>query len=290
MSGINRIPDGSVVVGIDGSPSSAQALDWACTQAGLEGRALVLAHAIPRRTGRWLDPELRGTRLGPTGRDSQAVRVLDQARVRVSRHASGLEVHEVLRVAEPATLLAELGADALMVVVGSRGLGRARSAILGSVGRALTRHPSSPVVVHRSRRHESSSSEVLVGLDDSPGYSPVLKFAFELAAQRDLSLRLLHYLPSAAPEMWADSAGAPALQRGLAERVAELTGTYPQVQVVTELVPTMHKAQPEIAAAGQAMLVVGDLDPGLSGQSPFFVTRRVLEQAECPVAVVPAGA
>ena len=53
------IPTGSIVVGVDGSEAAGRALDWAATQAHIEGRALVIAHAVPPLTGTWLDS--RGT-------------------------------------------------------------------------------------------------------------------------------------------------------------------------------------------------------------------------------------
>ncbi len=40
------IPSGTVVVGVDGSPSAALALEWAIDHAGLEHRPLTLAHAV----------------------------------------------------------------------------------------------------------------------------------------------------------------------------------------------------------------------------------------------------
>ena len=45
MSGSNPIASGSIIVGVDGSPSSEHAIVWAAKEAGLQRRGLTLAHA-----------------------------------------------------------------------------------------------------------------------------------------------------------------------------------------------------------------------------------------------------
>ena len=47
---------GTIVVGVDGSESSHQALAWAAEQAQAENRILTLVHAVPRSTPILLDP------------------------------------------------------------------------------------------------------------------------------------------------------------------------------------------------------------------------------------------
>ena len=286
------IPVGSVVVGIDGSEAAGHALDWAAAQARYDGRALVLAHAIPPLTGTWLDTEGRENRVGLNGRRLEDVELLDLARERAQDQVPGLDVHEVLRVTEPRTLLAALAGDALMVVVGSRGFGVARNMLLGSVGRSLTRQPACPVVVHRPRPFDAASSELLVGVDGSARSVPVLEFAFELADHRGLAVRLLDCVwqtPGVAQGMWTapDAVTAAAERREVAERVATLTEKFPQVPVVTEVVRGDPQAVLDATSEHQAMVVVGAHHRGLSGLRPLSVTAGVLAHARCPVAVVP---
>jgi nucleotide-binding universal stress UspA family protein len=50
------IPAGTVVVGVDGSPSADRAVDWAVDQAVLERRQIALAHAVDPDSLVWLDP------------------------------------------------------------------------------------------------------------------------------------------------------------------------------------------------------------------------------------------
>jgi nucleotide-binding universal stress UspA family protein len=203
----------------------------------------------------------------------------------------GLDVHEVLRVTEPRSLLTVLGKDALMVVVGARGLGAAREGLLGSVGRSLTRHPPCPVVVHRTPADETLP-EVLVGFDGSARSTPVLELAFRLADQRELALRLLHcsrQTPTVTPGAWASArpVAPDAEKRAVAERVAALIEKYPDVRAVADI----EWGDPEallVAASGQrAMVVLGAHHPGHAGPLPASVTTTVLERARCPVAVVP---
>lgn len=129
---------GAVVVGVDGSPHAAAALQWAATEADRLGRPLVALHAWD-----WLaqpmafDPDF----------DAEAA----------TRYAAGVVARtlgerpvEVVAVNDrPAAALMDRSAGGDLVVVGSRGLGAVRQALLGSVSRQLAHHaPSTVVVVH----------------------------------------------------------------------------------------------------------------------------------------------
>ena len=72
------IPSGSIVVGVDASAASRQALQWAADQAALEGRPLFLVHVV--------DPSG-----GSAGADTSAV--LAEAADVVEWRQPGVEVH-----------------------------------------------------------------------------------------------------------------------------------------------------------------------------------------------------
>ncbi|MDX8055889.1 universal stress protein [Lentzea sp. BCCO 10_0798] len=136
--------DGRVVVGVDGSETSTDAIAFAFEHAARHGRELLAVHA-------WNDvgwaelPE----------QDFDHVRV-DLAKVldeHLAPHAARWpDVHVAQEVAfdAPARALLQAADGAALIAVGSHGRGAMRRAILGSVSHAVLHHAPCPVaVVHR---------------------------------------------------------------------------------------------------------------------------------------------
>lgn len=247
------IPSGTVVVGIDGSPSSERALDWAVDHALRERRQLTLVHAFdPVRTD---------------GRD-----LLPRARAQVRELAPDLAVHETLWPAEPRVALLRLAERAAVVVVGSRGRGPVRSALLGSLGVALARRAPCPVVVVRPHHPGLVRNGVVVGLDASERCRPVLEFGYRQASLRDLPLTIVHGSTQDEADL------------EVAEAVAGLAEKFPEVHARTQVV----LGAPAVVLARESermdLVVVGVHHGGVRHAS---VTSAVLERAACPVAVVP---
>lgn len=139
-----------LVVGVDTSPQSLEALAWALRYAADRRAVVDVVLAFD-----WLDQvHADGTGFDPEYSRADAARVLDDV---VDRTAAGVGISEtdveVMRhvvVARPAEALLEAAADADLVVVGSRGLGGFRGLLLGSVSSKVVDHAQCPVVVHRS--------------------------------------------------------------------------------------------------------------------------------------------
>jgi nucleotide-binding universal stress UspA family protein len=130
--------DGAVVAGLDGSEHSAAALRWAAAQADRLGRPLVALHAWD-----WLAQP--GT-FDPGFDHQDATRYATDI---VARTLGERPVEVVAAVGRPAAALMDRSAAGDLVVVGSRGLGAVRQALVGSVSRQLAHHaPSTVVVVH----------------------------------------------------------------------------------------------------------------------------------------------
>jgi nucleotide-binding universal stress UspA family protein len=136
--------DGRVVVGVDGSDTSADAIVFAFTFASRHGRELLAIHA-------WNDvgwaelPEQDWDHI----RVDLAKLLEDQLADHRARHP---EVHVAQEVAfdAPARALLQAADGAALVVVGSHGRGAVKRAILGSVSHAVLHHAPCPVaVVHR---------------------------------------------------------------------------------------------------------------------------------------------
>lgn len=136
-----------IVVGVDGSESSKDALRWAKTQADLTGAELVavtawsypvaayptLAGYVPM-TGDAVDLEAESR----TALDTVVKETIGDAPVT-------LEVVE----GHPANVLVAAAQGASLVVVGSRGHGGFVGALIGSIGQYVVAHAPCPVVVVR---------------------------------------------------------------------------------------------------------------------------------------------
>jgi nucleotide-binding universal stress UspA family protein len=138
-----------IVVGVDGSASSLEALRWAVRQAELTGATVdaVIAWQYP--------PAFKGYAWGAemmTGDidyAETAAKVVDEAIRRAVDLDSEAVVHPVVAEGHPAQVLIEAAADADLLVVGSRGYGGFASALLGSVSQTCTHHAPCPVIVIR---------------------------------------------------------------------------------------------------------------------------------------------
>ncbi len=135
-------------MGVDGSPSSERALDWALEEAGLR-RARVVALAVsPLPWSLGYDPDWHVDRdLIAAERRAEVEAAVAASRARVGA-PDDLEVEARVQLDErPAFVLITAAADADLLVVGSRGRGGFRGVLLGSVSTACVHHAPCPVVV-----------------------------------------------------------------------------------------------------------------------------------------------
>jgi nucleotide-binding universal stress UspA family protein len=143
---INDLADreGSIVVGVDGSASSGQALRWAASQALATGAVLriVTAWHVPNLSYGGLVPVFPDYDFAGAARVVQAEQISDVLGV-----APLLEYTSAIvgGPAGPELVAASEGAD--MLVVGSRGHGALAGAILGSVSEYCATHATGAVVV-----------------------------------------------------------------------------------------------------------------------------------------------
>jgi nucleotide-binding universal stress UspA family protein len=136
-----------IVAGVDGSPSSLAALEWAARQSDLTGSALVVvatwhlpsAYAVAGITDDY-DPAT----------DMQ--RVLDDSLPAIQQRHRTLRVTGQVIEGYPGPALVDASRDADLLVVGSRGHGEFADIILGSVGMHCATHAHCPVLVYRSDR------------------------------------------------------------------------------------------------------------------------------------------
>lgn len=148
---------GTIVVGVDGSEASLEALRWAAEEARLRSAKVVALHAwafVPAAPIG--DPGMiaipAGDLAGQLDAESEAARVeLADAVAQVFGDGSDVEVEQRLTESEAGEALAAESESADLVVVGSHGRSGLRAAILGSVSRHVVDHAHCPVVVVRTR-------------------------------------------------------------------------------------------------------------------------------------------
>jgi len=139
-----------IVVGVDGSPEAAAALEAAATLAGRVGARLELVAVADDGLG--LRP-----RRGPLGElaelaewDEAVAARRDHARALVERAAEGLDAATEVRVGDPAEELASAAEGADLLVVGSRQWGALDRVVIGSTAEELLRGaPCSLLLVPR---------------------------------------------------------------------------------------------------------------------------------------------
>ncbi|GAA0504751.1 universal stress protein [Paractinoplanes deccanensis] len=136
-----------VVVGVDDSPSSHAAMAFAVEQALARRVPLHVVRAWKPVTGLWEETAMATRTVTATER-----RPLDELVAAWHEKHPGLEIHAEAVVEHPATALTRAGLGAQLLVVGSRGRGPVRGALLGSVSQHLLRHAACPVAIaHESK-------------------------------------------------------------------------------------------------------------------------------------------
>ncbi|RCG19649.1 universal stress protein [Streptomyces diacarni] len=288
---------GTVVVGVDGSASSLEAVDVAAREAELRGGSLHVVHAFVWPTMKVpLGPSVMGPPEG--GLRNLAHKTAEQAAARAKSSQPALEVtHEVVS-GDPLSVLTTESRGAALVVVGTRGLGGFTGLLVGSVAVYLAAHAECPVLVTRGRKRPTGP--VLLGVDGSDVGDPAVGWAFEEASLRGAELVAMHNWNNwsgpvaAGPGIQVPTYYDADLFRAEEERVlsAALVGwqeRYPDVTVTPRLVQEYTRQALLSASEDAQLLVVGARGRGgFTGLLLGSVSQAVLHHAECPVAVVRA--
>jgi nucleotide-binding universal stress UspA family protein len=134
--------EGRIVVGIDGSPTSATALRWAVEEGERRGAVVDAVHA-------WQLPFTGPYPYMSPGDDPN--RYEDNARLLLDDEVDRLRAktlpNKVLALGGPASVILDAAQGADLVVVGSRGVNALERFLLGSTSTQVVHHAPCPVVV-----------------------------------------------------------------------------------------------------------------------------------------------
>lgn len=275
----------SLIVGIDDSKPSLQALDWAIAEAAYRGAPLRLVHVLESYQGGM--PPDPGTK---PPQEVVAERVISSAVKRVADTDSSVRVSSTKASGNPVEELLREAESAFAIVVGTRGRGGITGMLLGSTSLGVAAHAKCPVYVVRGadKNLRGDFSRVTLGVG-TPGESgSAAAFALREAGTRGAELYALHaWRPPALGGDASDSEQESAT-RTLEETMRGASEDRPGVTVRHEVVEGHPRGALLDASTKSDLLVVGaHRRRGAVGLQLGLISHDVLHHAGCPVAVVP---
>jgi nucleotide-binding universal stress UspA family protein len=269
-----------IVVGVDTSTDSAEAVAWAAREAAI--RHLDLTAVL---IWGWID-QPRNQADEEAELDTFLARILGDAAPAVKREVvEGVPAEALLRVASDADLL----------VVGRRGRGGFARLLIGSVSDQCLRHAPCPIAVVHNQGAGNDPPRIVVGVDGSDGAGRALAWALEEGRRRDAVVQAVHgWSP---PYVGGFPYTSAQLDPGLFEQHArqvldealDQADTSGLAQPVDRELTCATGASAVLRAARDADLVVVG-SRGLGGFKGLLlgsVSTPVAHHAPCPVVVVP---
>jgi nucleotide-binding universal stress UspA family protein len=180
----------TLVVGIDGSTGSAEALRWAIDEARRRDQTVAAIYAWTNRYGGdCIVPPLVSMEQAHAVEAS----ILEHAVDEVVDGVTDVVVTRQAIPGSPAATLIDAAKDAQMLVVGTRGRGGFAGLLLGSVSHQVLAHAPCPVcVVPGGPSTRPAVQRVVVGIDGSPGADAALDWAIAEARLRHAELDVFH--------------------------------------------------------------------------------------------------
>ena len=262
-----------IVVGVDMSAGSADALRWAVRQGELREWSVLAAHCT-------------------TDRDGGVAALASFVDATIGPDAA---VAQTSIDGPPASSLVSLAAGAELLVLGARGLGGFKGLLVGSVGRQCLHHaPSSVAIVHAHAPRHGERERIVVGLDESDPAAAALQWALDEGRLRQATVEVVHgwRMP------YVDSLFVPVTDSGtddyegvpeaMVDRMLAGADSDGLPEPVVRTVERSDSAAAILNAAGRAdLVVVGHRGRGgFAGLLLGSVSDQVAQHAPCPVVVV----
>ena len=297
MNEAGREDTGAVVVGVDGSAAATAAVRAAAREAQRRGAALELVLAFPWAEGsRVAAPESVD---GRAALYTMAELALEGAAQAATESGVAPRRHRIV-VGHAVQVLTEVSRKAQLLVIGTRGVGTVRDALLGSTAAALARGTHCPLLAVPTRPGTlvDAPRGVVVGLVGiEPEGGLLLAEAFAAAQRRGTELLAVHTWEHRAPgashlaiDPLVPAADAERREQAWVDDVLDgWPDRYPGVPV-RRVVQHGRAAPALLAAALTAELVVVGHRHGRLRDLLGSVSHALLHRAPCPVLVVPLGA
>jgi nucleotide-binding universal stress UspA family protein len=227
--------------------------------------------------------------------EQRAREVLQEEVEKVRSTVAGEHLVEGRVAPEIVGLAEEIGAG--LIVMGSRGRGGIRRALMGSVSESVVRHAHCPVLVVRDgeRQRDYLPGTILLAVDGSEGASAAARTAVELAERTDSELHVV-YVGEVTPVYHPERHGYRARYEELQEQARRLLEE--QVHEVNSAGGTVSRAHLRMGRPDEEIVVLGeeigaDLiatgSRGLGGMRRALmgsVSDSIVRHSHCPVLVV----
>ncbi|MGR3939053.1 universal stress protein [Streptomyces sp. BRA346] len=295
----------TITVGLDGSPESRAAAEWAAREAQLRGLPVELVQVWEPMP----EPTAQALLLGAEEHQHGTQRIPCESAEGLRLRHPGVEVTTEQLTGRPADALVDVAKEAEMLVLGSRGLGRIGGFLLGSVGLAVMARTERPIVFVRAGEQTVDEHEmdkagipsaatafrpVVLGLDVAGADEALIEFAFEAAARRSVPLRVVHGWnppPYYAYGMVLEPAVEREMAKGDAAVLNEVLRPWQQKYPDVEIVEQSRCGSPSLllidASHEASLVVVGRrIRRSSVGSQVGTVTHAVLHHSTAPVAVV----
>jgi nucleotide-binding universal stress UspA family protein len=294
--------DTPVLVGVDGSADSRDAVAYGAWEARQRHLPLRLVHGLVPAPTFGIAPTVPAV---TEALFTDARALVAEAAAGVRRTDSDLPVGTAVIAGGPAGVLVEEAAHAALVVVGSRGLGGYAGLLAGSVSIQVATHAPVPVVVLRHSAPPAGppavpgTGPVVVGVDGSAGSMTALEFGLDEAAARGTGLIAVYAwavpprgnLGPITPSHYDEREARDEADRLLAEALAGWDDKYPDVPVERRVVHSFNPLLTLLEESTSASLIV----VGPRGHGGFVslllgsVADGLLRHAHRPVAIVHAS-
>jgi nucleotide-binding universal stress UspA family protein len=268
-----------VVVGVDGSPPSREALGWAANEASSRELPLRVLHAVSSaEPARW----------------TAARAMIAEAVARARALQPGLTVCGEVIDGRATTELCAASDAAELVVVASRGRGGFEGLLLGSVSLRVAMRARSAVAVVQGVSEdgipvvdgqEDRALPVLVGVDSSPESEQAIRVGFAEAAARGATL--------VAIRAWRQkptvdrSTMEIAAQYAVNQALARWRKAFPTVRTETRILTAgAAAALVEASRAAQLVVVGAKGNARHSGPRLGTTTEQLLHHVHCPIMIV----
>ncbi|MCZ7476002.1 universal stress protein [Micromonospora sp. WMMC273] len=285
-----------VVVGVDGSAASLDAVRVAAREAADRNRPLQVVHAFIWPLTRAPLTPAPGAPAG-AGLRNQAERVVAEAVAEAGKVAPDVPVTGVVVDGAPAAVLVAESREAALIVLGHRGLGGFAGLLIGSVTLQVSARAHCPVLVTRGEAR--ADGPVVVGVDGSELSTAAVGYAYEEAARRGASLIVVHawLYPTPIgpgdilPLVYDPEALAEESRRVLAESIAGWAERYPDAPVrQRSLRGAPARVLVEESKDAQLVVVGAHGRGALGGLLLGSVSHAVLHHAHSPLVIVRNGA